>query len=69
VTAFYTPGNISDARIREAALRYGVFLAGSWGSLKGKVLRIGNGTVYVERKSFKLIHRENILKRFKVMEN
>jgi alanine-glyoxylate transaminase/serine-glyoxylate transaminase/serine-pyruvate transaminase len=42
VTAFYTPGNISDARIREAALRYGVFLAGSWGSLKGKVLRIGH---------------------------
>jgi len=35
----------------------------------GKVLRKGNGTVYVKRELFKLIHRENILKHFKVAEN
>ena len=35
----------------------------------GKVLRKGNGTVYVKRELFKLIHRENVLKGFKVVEN
>ncbi|MFP3302778.1 MAG: alanine--glyoxylate aminotransferase family protein [Caldivirga sp.] len=42
VTAFYTPGGISEAKVREGALKYGVLIAGSWGPLKGKVLRIGH---------------------------
>lgn len=42
VTAFYAPNGISDSKIRETALRYGVYIAGSWGPLRGKVLRIGH---------------------------
>ena len=42
VTAFYTPEGLSDVKVREYALRYGVMLAGSWGYLKGRVLRIGH---------------------------
>lgn len=42
VTAFYVPDGISETKVREAALRYGVFLAGSWGPLKGRVVRIGH---------------------------
>ncbi|MCG3109241.1 hypothetical protein L3N51_01531 [Metallosphaera sp. J1] len=34
----------------------------------GRVLRKGNGTVYVKREVCKLIHRENILKYFKVKD-
>ncbi|GAB6947657.1 alanine--glyoxylate aminotransferase family protein [Vulcanisaeta sp. JCM 16161] len=42
VTAFYVPNGLNDTKIIEAVRRYGVFIAGSWGSLKGKVLRIGH---------------------------
>jgi len=42
VTAFYTPDGISEAKVREGAFKYGVLIAGSWGPLKGRVLRIGH---------------------------
>ncbi|WP_291999461.1 alanine--glyoxylate aminotransferase family protein [Caldivirga sp.] len=42
VTAFYAPNGLSDVKVREAALKYGAFIAGSWGPLRGKVLRIGH---------------------------
>ncbi|ABW01039.1 pyridoxal-phosphate-dependent aminotransferase family protein [Caldivirga maquilingensis] len=42
VTAFYVPNGLSDVAIREAALKYGALIAGSWGVLKGRVLRIGH---------------------------
>ncbi|WP_054844449.1 alanine--glyoxylate aminotransferase family protein [Vulcanisaeta souniana] len=41
VTAFYIPNGLSDVKVIETARRYGVFIAGSWGPLKGRVLRIG----------------------------
>ncbi|WP_054856911.1 alanine--glyoxylate aminotransferase family protein [Vulcanisaeta sp. JCM 16159] len=42
VTAFYVPNGLSDIKVIETARKYGVFIAGSWGPLKGKVLRIGH---------------------------
>ncbi len=42
VTAFYAPNGVSEAKVRELALKYGAFIAGSWGPLRGKVLRIGH---------------------------
>ncbi|MGC9179796.1 MAG: pyridoxal-phosphate-dependent aminotransferase family protein [Vulcanisaeta sp.] len=42
VTAFYTPDGLSGMKVIETARRYGVFIADSWGPLKGKVLRIGH---------------------------
>lgn len=43
VTAFEPPEGIKEAEIREVAWRkYGVMLAGSWGKLQGRVMRIGH---------------------------
>ena len=42
VTAFYVPNGLSDVKVIEVARSYGAFIAGSWGPLKGKVLRIGH---------------------------
>lgn len=42
VTAFYVPNGLSDVKVIETARGYGAFIAGSWGPLRGKVLRIGH---------------------------
>ena len=43
VTAFYKPARIDEDRLRALMeSRYSVMIAGSWGKLAGKVLRLGN---------------------------
>jgi len=43
VTAVVVPSNINEGELREVMLsKYGIFIAGSWGKLAGKVIRIGH---------------------------
>lgn len=50
VTAFLTPSGISDGELRDYMWRkYGVMLAGSWGRLQGKVIRVGHMGVQASR--------------------
>ncbi len=50
VTAFIVPNNINEEKLRDITWRkYGVMIAGSWGRLKGKVLRIGHMGVQASR--------------------
>lgn len=43
VTAIRLPGGISDEELRNHILqKYGVMIAGSWGVLRGKVIRLGH---------------------------
>ncbi|MEM3980672.1 MAG: alanine--glyoxylate aminotransferase family protein [Ignisphaera sp.] len=50
VTAFISPKNIDERILRDVMWRkYGIMLAGSWGKLKGKVVRIGHMGVQASR--------------------
>ncbi len=50
VTAIEVPPGIDEARLREIAWKkYGVMIAGSWGKLQGKVIRIGHMGVQASR--------------------
>lgn len=50
VTAFCVPPGLSDVSIRETMWsKYGVMIAGSWGRLQGKLLRIGHMGVQASR--------------------
>ncbi len=50
VTAFLTPNGISDEELRNHIWsKYGVMLAGSWGRLKGRVVRVGHMGVQASR--------------------
>lgn len=50
VTAFLTPSGISDRELRDYLWRkYGVMLAGSWGRLQGRVIRVGHMGVQASR--------------------
>jgi len=43
VTAILVPSNINEKTLREILLnKYGIFIAGSWGKLAGKVVRVGH---------------------------
>jgi len=50
VTAIEVPTGIDEAKLREITWKkYGVMIAGSWGRLKGKVVRIGHMGVQASR--------------------
>ena len=50
VTAIEVPNGISEEKLRELTWRkYGVMIAGSWGKLKGRVVRIGHMGVQASR--------------------
>ena len=50
VTAIEVPNGINEEKLRELAWRkYGVMIAGSWGKLKGRVVRIGHMGVQASR--------------------
>ncbi len=50
VTAIEIPRGVDDARLRELMwAKYGVMIAGSWGRLAGKVIRIGHMGVQASR--------------------
>ena len=50
VTAFLVPSNIDEKKLRDLTWRkYGVMLAGSWGRLQGKVVRVGHMGVQASR--------------------
>jgi alanine-glyoxylate transaminase/serine-glyoxylate transaminase/serine-pyruvate transaminase len=50
VTAFLTPSGITDKELREYMWKkYGVMLAGSWGRLQGKIVRIGHMGIQASR--------------------
>jgi len=50
VTAIEVPNGISEEKLRELTWRkYGVMIAGSWGKLKGRVIRIGHMGVQASR--------------------
>lgn len=50
VTAFLTPKGINEAELRNRLWRkYGVMIAGSWGKLQGKVVRVGHMGVQASR--------------------
>lgn len=50
VTAFSIPVNINEGELRSRLWsKYGVMIAGSWGKLQGKVLRIGHMGVQASR--------------------
>jgi len=50
VTAFILPKGVDECRLRELTwVKYGVMLAGSWGRLKGTVVRVGHMGVQASR--------------------
>jgi len=50
VTAIEVPEGVNDVRLREVAWRkYGVMIAGSWGRLQGRVVRVGHMGVQASR--------------------
>lgn len=50
VTAIEVPKNIDETKLREIAWKkYGVMIAGSWGKLQGKVIRIGHMGIQASR--------------------
>ncbi len=50
VTAFIVPKGIDESKLRELTwVKYGVMLAGSWGRLRGTVVRIGHMGIQASR--------------------
>lgn len=50
VTAFLVPRGVDEGALRERMwVKYGVMIAGSWGRLQGKVLRVGHMGVQASR--------------------
>lgn len=50
VTAMMVPSGVNEAKLREHIWsRYGVMIAGSWGKLEGKVIRVGHMGVQASR--------------------
>ena len=50
VTAINVPRGVDDAKLRELTwTKYGVMIAGSWGKLEGKVVRVGHMGVQASR--------------------
>ncbi|MCD6300530.1 MAG: alanine--glyoxylate aminotransferase family protein [Staphylothermus sp.] len=50
VTAIEAPSGINEVKLREIAWKkYGVMIAGSWGRLQGKVIRIGHMGIQASR--------------------
>jgi len=50
VTAFIAPKGVDEGRLRELTwVKYGVMLAGSWGRLRGTVVRVGHMGIQASR--------------------